>query len=143
MPYQYLENIAIADVAFEASGKSREELFIACADATMNVMVEDLKTIAAKERRDICVEEETLEMVLFEFLQKFIYHKDAEQLLLRVAAVRIIEERDRWVLTAKASGELLNRHRHRLNVDVKAVTLHQFRITETKGQWQARVVLDI
>ena len=45
MPYTYLEEIAIADIAFRATGKTQEELFAAAADATVNVMVEDLATI--------------------------------------------------------------------------------------------------
>ena len=42
MPYTYLEEIAIADIAFRATGKTEEEVFAAAADATVNVMVEDL-----------------------------------------------------------------------------------------------------
>ncbi len=45
MPYRYLEDIAKGDVAFEAEGRTVEEVFIASADATMAVMVEDLSTI--------------------------------------------------------------------------------------------------
>lgn len=42
MAYQYLQDIAPADTAFEAWGAILDELFIACAQATMNVMVKDL-----------------------------------------------------------------------------------------------------
>ena len=45
MPYRYLEDIATADVAFEARGKDLAELFMAAAEATMNVMVADLDSI--------------------------------------------------------------------------------------------------
>ena len=45
MPYHYLDDVAIADIAFEAYGESKEEMFIAASDALMNVMVEDLVTI--------------------------------------------------------------------------------------------------
>ena len=50
MTYHYLEDFAIADIAFEAAGKNLEELFIAAADATMNVMVEEIGAI----NRAIC-----------------------------------------------------------------------------------------
>lgn len=143
MPYHYLDDVATADVAFEAYGQSGEEMFVAAADALMNVMVEDLGTIADKERRDISVQAETLEMLLLQFLQEFVYYKDAEQLLLRAAQARLREQRDVWTLTAQACGETLDPRRHPLNVDVKAVTLHQLRVTEVQGQWKARVVLDI
>ena len=53
MPYRYLEDIATADVAFEAWGDTLEEMFVAAADATMNVMVSDLDTIAPVEKRPL------------------------------------------------------------------------------------------
>ena len=51
MPYSYLEDVATADVAFEASGGTLEAMFAAASDATMNVMVRDLSCIADAERR--------------------------------------------------------------------------------------------
>lgn len=143
MPYQYLDDVATADIAFEAYGQSKEELFIAASDALMNVMVEDLGTITERLWREVSVEAETLEMLLFQFLQEFIYYKDAEQLLLRAARMRFKEQEDMWMVIARAYGEMLDPGKHPLNVDVKAVTMHQFAVTENQGQWKARVVLDI
>ncbi len=84
MPYRYLEDIATADVAFEAWGDTLEEMFVAAADATMNVMVSDLDTIARVEYRTLQATAEELDMLLFELLQELIFYKDAERLLLRV-----------------------------------------------------------
>ena len=89
MPYRYLEEIAIADVAFEATGRTLEDLFVAAADATTNVMVGDLASIADRERRPIRAEEEAADMLLLDLLQELIYYKDAERLLLRVPEVHI------------------------------------------------------
>ncbi len=41
MPYQFVDEIATADIAFEAWGEDLEEMLAAAADATMNVMVSD------------------------------------------------------------------------------------------------------
>ena len=143
MSYRYLENIAIADVAFEAWGDTMEEMFVAAADATMNVMVEDLNTIADKERRLICVEADAIDMLLFQMLQELIYYKDAEQLLLRVPEVHIQRQKDDLTLNAEAYGEKLNPDKHELIADVKAVTLHLFKVEETSQGWTATVILDI
>ncbi len=94
MSYRYLEDIAIADVAFEARGDTIEGMFVAAADATMNVMVEDLNTIARQKRRMIHVEADAINMLLFQLLQELIYYKDAEQLLLRVPEVCIQRRKD-------------------------------------------------
>jgi len=143
MPYRYLEDIATADVAFEAWGDTVEEVFISSADATMNVMVEDLNTIHNRERRNIKVDAEALDMLLFQLLQELVYYKDAEQLLLRIPQVHIEEEDGRFTLGAEAYGEPLNVLKHDLIVDVKAVTLHKFRVEQRARGWEATVILDI
>jgi len=143
MPYRFLEDIAIADVAFEAIGKSREEMFIAAADALMNVMVADLATIRAIEKVEFSLKNEALDMLLFNFLGELIFYKDARLLLLRVISVRFSRAAAHFALDAEACGELLDPARHPLIVDVKAVTLHRFKVEKLEEKWRAEVVLDI
>jgi SHS2 domain-containing protein len=143
MPYRYLEDIATADVAFEARGKDLEELFTSAADATMNVMVADLASIAQLEKMDFEVENADLDMLLFNFLQEFIFFKDARRLLLRVLSVSIDKGNAGFSLQAKTAGEELDPEKHDLIVDVKAVTLYRFALQETESGWMATVVLDI
>jgi protein archease len=143
MPYRYLEDIATSDAAFEAWGTTLEEVFVAAADATMNVMVEPLSSIADLQRRPITVADNDLDMLLFALLQELIFLKDAEQLLLRLRTVRIEKPKGIYRLTAEAYGEKLNPQKHELPVDVKAVTLHRFRLEQTQHGWEATVILDI
>ena len=143
MPYRFLEDIAIADVAFEAWGETREEMFTAAADALMNVMVADLETIRPVEEVEFRLENRALDMLLFDFLNEVIFYKDARLLLLRAEALSIIPSKNRFTLKAVARGERLDPARHPLIVDVKAVTLHRFLVEETKDGWRSVVVLDI
>lgn len=141
--YRYLDDVATADIAFEAEGESLEQVFAAAAEATMNVMIEDLSAIAPREERTIELENEALDMLLFDLLQELIYHKDAEQLLLRIEEITVTERGGRYVLRAQAAGERLDTRRHEQRADVKAVTLHKFRLERTGGVWKAFVILDI
>jgi SHS2 domain-containing protein len=143
MPYEFLEDVATADIAFRAWGKDLEETFIAAADATMNVMVEELDSIQPRERREFKLENEALDMLLFNFLQELIYYKDAEKLLLRVNQVEIRKKDQDHALEALAQGEKLDPGRHRTRVDVKAVTLHRFHLENTDQGWKVFVILDI
>lgn len=143
MPYRFLDDIAIADVAYEARGNTREEMFVAAADALMNVMVAELETIRPVEEVAFRLENLALDMLLFDFLGEFIFHKDARLLLLRAEALSIIPSKNHFTLKAVARGELLDPARHPLTVDVKAVTLHRFLVEETKDGWRSVVVLDI
>jgi protein archease len=143
MPYHYLEELGTADIAFEASGRDLPELFSDTADATMNVMIDNLEAIAPRETREIELSNDKIDMLLFDFLQELIYLKDAERLLLRAPDVQIDEKEGRYLLKAKAAGELLDVERHQQRADVKAVTLHNFSVEKANGGWKARVLLDI
>ncbi len=143
MPYRFLDDIAIADIAFEAWGDTVENMFIASAEATMNVMVDDLDTIERKENRTTYIEAEALDMLLFHALQELIYYKDAEQLLLRVSSIRIQHKNGKYVLNMETYGEKIDADRHDLLADVKAVTLHHFQVEKTPEGWKATVVLDV
>lgn len=143
MPYEYLGEIATADAAFDARGDTLEELFSAAVDATLNVMVADLSTLAEKECRTVRVESDAVDMLLFSLLQEIIFYKDAERLLLRVTKALIRKETDGFVLEAEARGEEIDPAKHDLLVDVKAVTLHRYRVAGTHRGWEATVVLDV
>ena len=45
MPYEFLDDVATADVAFRAWGETLEETFVAAATAVIHVMVENLDAI--------------------------------------------------------------------------------------------------
>ena len=143
MPYDYLEDIGTADIAFEATGRDLPELFTAAADATMNVMIDNLEAIEPRETRRIALKNDAIDMLLFDFLHELIYFKDADRLLLRIREVQIDEKEDAYSLNATAAGELLDPARHQQRADVKAVTLHDFRVEKTDGGWKASVLLDI
>jgi SHS2 domain-containing protein len=143
MPYHYLEEIGTADIAFEATGRDLSELFSDAADATMNVMIDNLDAIEPRETRHIELSNDKIDMLLFDFLQELIYFKDADRLLLRVRDTQIEHQDEKYFLKAKAAGELLDVVRHHQRADVKAVTLHDFSVEKEDGGWKAQVLLDI
>lgn len=141
--YRYLEEIATADVAFDARGDTLEETFLAAADATLNTMVEDIGTVAPLERRHFSLAAESLDLLLFELLQELVYHKDAGRILFRIRDLRIEEAGSGYRLRAEATGESIDAGRHPLLADVKAVTLHRLVVQRTPDGWRAVVVLDV
>jgi len=143
MPYEYLEDVAIADIAFHATAKTVEELFAACADATLNVMVEDLSTVREWERIAIEMENDALDLLLFDFLNEFVYYKDARGLLLKARNIELGRRDSLFTLKAELVGEKLDPLRHPLRGDIKAVTLHRFDLRQRGDHWEATVVLDI
>ena len=143
MPYKFLEEIGTADIAFEATGRDLPELFVAAADATMNVMIDNLDAIEPRETRQVELSNDQIDMLLFDFLQELIHFKDAKRLLLRACETQIDRKDEVYFLKSKVAGEQLDDTRHQQRADVKAVTLHGFSVEKHDGGWKAKVLLDI
>ena len=138
--YKFFDHTA--DVLFEAEGKSLDELFEAAGLATEETQV-DLKDVKQKIKKEVSLEKDNVEMLLFDFLQELIFLKDAELLLFSKIKVDVKEEKSIYRLKAQLVGEKIDPKKHNLKVDVKAVTLHRFEVKKTKTGWFARVILDI
>ncbi|GFO97118.1 hypothetical protein ig2599ANME_1318 [groundwater metagenome] len=141
MPYRYLEDLACADAAFEASGSTLEELFRDAATAAFEVMA-DTKTVKPRLTREIVLENEDVDGLLIDWLSELVFLKDSESLIFCEFDVSI-RKKDVYVLKAAAKGEKIDREKHSLRSDVKAVTYHKLEVRKTGDNWTARVVLDI
>lgn len=143
VPFRFRDDIAGSDVAFDAWGESREAMFASAADALLRTQVESPEAVL--RLREVAVSEEAgeLDLLLLAFLQELIFRKDANRLLLHADAVRIEGAEGAYRVLATARGESIDPARHRLLVDVKAVTLHRLRAAFDGGAWRATVVLDI
>lgn len=142
MPYRYVDDATTADVAFEAYEGTLETLLCTAWEATVGLMVEDPKALGSAERRQISLENEDPEMLLFELLGELLYYKDGEGVLLALHECSLETRGDRHIFTAQARGAQIDPGRHALGVDIKAVTLHQFYLREIEEGWETRVVLD-
>ncbi len=143
MPYKFLEGLTVADIAFQATGRNLPEMFESAALASTRTQVKDLKKIKPKVKKQIELESDSVETLLFNFLQELVYYKDANLLLFNKFKIKIIEREGKYLLIATATGEKLNMKRHELLVDVKAVTMHKFEVKKAGKIWKAVVVLDI
>lgn len=141
MSYRFHENISLADVAFSAEASSLEKLLIEGAKATFEVMVK-LGDVQPKEKQEIRLEEDSPEKLFFEWIGELIYLKDAEEMVFSRFEVNI-KKGQKYFLKGTAWGEKINPKKHTLNVDVKAITYHHFKVEQTKKGWEAFVILDI
>jgi len=140
MPFRFLPDVALADVAFEASGTSLEGLFEACALGLSDVMV-DPRTLKAKEKRTLRISSEDTDRLLYDFLTELIIIKDVDSTLFKSYQVKL--GKDSKSLVCVAAGEKIDRERHGLRNDAKAVTMHMFGIRHSGRAWNATIVLDI
>ena len=97
--------------------------------------------VRVRDRRELKLSAQELDVLLYEFLTALIVMKDADSLLFREFDVSVREGNKTLVCHMK--GERIDRKRHRLRSDVKAVTMHMFEVRKEKVMWRATVVLDI
>ena len=145
MSYRYLEDTALADVAFEATSSSVEGLFAEAAKALFDTMVA-LESVSMTEKREITLSAKALDLLLFDWLAELILIKDTEHLLFREFEVEIRPPEKparKYMLAATAVGERMDFKRHSLRTDVKAVTMHDLSLDVAPGRCRATVVLDI
>lgn len=138
--YKFFDHTA--DVMFEAYGKTLNELFENAALATQETQV-DLKDVKGKIKRKINLKNKSIEMLLFDFLQELIFLKDSQYSLFSKFKINIKKNKDNFVLESEISGEKINPKKHKLKVDVKAVTFHKFYVKKIKHKWKSRIILDI
>lgn len=112
-----------ADLMVRANGATLEECFGNAAYALFDQTV-DLSGIGTSEETEVRVTGIDDEDRLFSFLSEMLFIEDADNLILKEFDVRF--EGDDVV--CKARGETLDRSRHRLRSEIKAVTYHMMEI---------------
>jgi len=139
--YKFIEGLTVADVAFEAYGKTLDELFENCALAVFDVNV-DLKTVKAKKTVKIKVKGKDLENLLFNFIDELIFVKDKDFMVFNEFKAKV-KANEEFSAECAMKGDTINHEKQELRVDVKAVTMHHFSVKKEKGIYKAVVVLDI
>jgi len=140
MTFRFLPDVALADIAFEAESETLDGLFTSCALAITDIMV-DPDTLRPSVTREFKLSSPDLDRLLYDFLTDLIVTKDVDSLLFKNFDIRV--ESATNSLTASAKGEAIDRVRHSLRNDVKAVTMHLFGIKRDGRKWKTTVVLDI
>jgi SHS2 domain-containing protein len=128
-----------ADLGLRIRAADLDTLFVEAAQALFTAVVEDLATVQPLKRIDVELQGDDMEYLLFDWLRELLYHFDAEHLLFGKFAVKVGPDG----LTASAWGEPMDRSRHNMEHEVKAITYHGLRIEKVGDEWEAEVIVDI
>ncbi len=142
--YKFLEDVALADIAYEAYGKDLNEVFENAATAIFELTAE-LKTVEAKKKIEFKLEHENADNLLYDFLSEILFLKDSKYMVFRKVKVSINEngKNKKYSLKAVLEGDTINPKKQHLENDIKAVTMHMFELKKEKNNWKATVVADI
>jgi len=128
-----------ADVKFRAYGKTLEEAFENAALATFQVM--STKKIHSSMKKEISVQAQDYQSLLYSFLEELLFLLDTEDFFLSKIHVSIREKDDVLFLKADVSGD--NVKKYETHTSVKAVTYHEMFIKKGKNHWVIQAVLDV
>jgi len=140
--FRFLEEIALADIGFEAEGGSVEDVFRGATQALLESMANPV-TVSGEWERSIERTDVDLSSLLFEWLSDMVYWKDAAGVVYREAPLTLTREGEVWLLRARLIGAPVNQQTQELHADVKGVTKHLYELKQTGDRWKARVVLDV
>ena len=140
--FRFLDDIAIADIAFEAEGDSVEELFRGATQALLEIMANP-HTISDSWQRRIVKTDGTLDELLIEWLSEIVYWKDAAGIVFRDAPLMVSLTNDQWTVEATMIGAPVDPAKQELRNDVKGITKHRYRMEQQGSTWKATVVVDV
>jgi len=140
--FRFLEEIALADIAFEAEGESVEEVFRGATQAILETMANPT-TVSGGWERAIERSDVDPSALLFDWLSEVVYWKDAAGVVFREAPLTLMREGDVWLLRARLIGAPVDQQAQELHADVKGVTKHLYELKPTGGCWKVRIVLDV
>jgi SHS2 domain-containing protein len=140
----FLDDIAIADMAFEAVADSPDELIRAVTNAMIQSLA-DPATVGRTWVHWVDRDASDLPSLLFDWLEELVYLKDAHGVVFHDAVLTLDRESGGSAcrLHGRVYGEPVNPARQGLRSDVKGVTKHLYEVTQSDNGWKAKVVLDV
>jgi SHS2 domain-containing protein len=139
--FRFLDGIAPADAAFEATGHDLAEVFCASARALFSIIVnlEQVRTIVS---RQVMLEAESQDELLYAWLSELVYLKDVHRELYADFDV-VIARGKRLQLKGTIRGDSVDNLVGSTLTDVKAITYHLLAIEPTASGLKATVVVDL
>jgi SHS2 domain-containing protein len=128
-----------ADIGIRVRAATLEELFADAARGLFSIIVANPETVRPLQEITFSISGSQHEDLLIDWLDELLYTFDTNRLLFREFYVRQNQEG----LSASARGEPIDRARHELHMEVKAITYHGLKVDRDGDGWLAEVIVDI
>ncbi len=128
-----------ADLGLRIVAADLNTLFAEAGQALFSIIVDNLDAVSPSNMQTVTIAGSDREYLLFDWLRELLYRFDAEHWLFSKFEVQVGDNG----LTATVWGETLDRDRHQLGHEVKAITYHALKVESTPDGWFAEVIVDI
>ena len=133
--YELIEHTA--DVGIKAYGKNVSEAFENAARGMFDIITDNSK-IESVGQYDIELDAQDLEQLLVDWLSELLFLNSAKNLVFGSFKVKIEKNH----LSAQVFGEEYSKSKHKMGVEIKAVTYHMLEVGD-KEPYYAQVLFDI
>lgn len=154
--YELIEHTA--DTGLRICAPDLKRLFSYTATGLFDIITE-LEKIQPQQSYSVEVKAPDVEELLVGWLRELLFLFSAKEVVLCRFNIETIgcqkqepgnndccspqTKEDQWYLKAIAYGQPLDLRQHRVKVEVKAVTYHQLKVEQKKGEWVAEVIFDV
>lgn len=114
-----------ADIGIKAYGENLSEAFAHAAKGMFDIIT-DSSQIESKGEYQIELSADELDQLLVDWLDELLYLQGAENLVFGEFNVSVDEEKGR--ISATVSGEEFNTEKHKIGMEIKAVTYHMLEV---------------
>ncbi len=133
--YHYIDHTA--DLGIEVYGKTPTQLFINIAKAIFETQVAGKLQI--KKEIKIDLEAESIEELFIDWCRELLYNFSVHGFIPKKYKVTVKKNH----LQAVLSGDKFDRNRHRIMIEIKNPTYHNFNIKKSKNGFQATIIFDV
>ncbi len=117
--YEFIDHTA--DIGLKANGKDLSEAFAHAAEGMFDIIT-DSSAIENKGEYHIDLHSDDMEQLLVDWLNELLFLQGAENLVFGSFSVDVDEQNAR--LSATVSGEEFDTKKHKIGMEIKAVTYH-------------------
>ena len=135
--YEIFEHTA--DLGIRARAGSLDELFVDAARGLFSILVVNSDAIRAVEETTFQLRGDNIEELFHDWLAELLYTFHARRLVLADFDVQVSDTS----LSAKAWGEPIDKSRHEIGDEVKAITWHALKVEPVGDGWLAEVIVDV
>lgn len=130
-----------ADVGLRVRGESLDDLFRTAAEGMFDYVVANRAEVRLDEIEKISLHDDSPADLLATWLSELIFRSETHHRV--YAAFEVVVDEEGRRLDATIRGEAIDRDRHILDHEVKAVTRHGLSLVRDGDGWVAEMILDI
>jgi SHS2 domain-containing protein len=130
-----------ADVGLRVVGDDLDDLFRTAAEGVFDYIVTNRPEVRVEATEPVALRADTTADLLVAWLNELIFRCETKHRLYSRFDVRVAG--DGLSLDAEIGGEPIDRDRHVLDHEVKAVTHHGLTLRRDGSRWVAELILDI